>query len=490
MERSLPTIITPLPWQDPEIGGYYSQATTVMKYSHCPVQERVLKYNDNHRPFQVLDFLSRTPWQINKQVLAIVEDVWTEGGEQSCIPKRYSEVLNSYTHSLKLESDHSRRKDLNKKIQAIRDEISLRGDFNLKLNIARAFSKLDYFYFPHNFDFRGRVYPIPPHFNHIGNDLVRGLLLFGQGKTIGPHGLRWLKIHTANLMGKDKAPIEDKLHFVEESLTKIHQMAEAPLQHREWLEYEDCWQAIASIIDLSTALKQPKPEEYVSCLHVHQDGSCNGLQHYAALGRDTEGAYQVNLSPQEKPSDIYTHVARMVSKMIEADLEGPPADHHLLARKLLGNIKRKTIKQTVMTSVYGVTFIGAREQIYRQLMNQNFMGEDENYAASIYLAKLTLMAISILFTGAHGIKEWFRQCAGRVSKTGNPVGWITPLGLPVVEPYRKLSRIDAIRTLSHNMHLAKEVEHVPSFLSRSRSTKSSRPRPSRRTTCTAWTPAT
>jgi DNA-directed RNA polymerase len=33
----------------------------------------------------------------------------------------------------------------------------------------------------------------------------------------------------------------------------------------------------------------------VSHLHIHQDGSCNGLQHYAALGRDIEGAYQVNL---------------------------------------------------------------------------------------------------------------------------------------------------------------------------------------------------
>jgi DNA-directed RNA polymerase len=28
-------------------------------------------------------------------------------------------------------------------------------------------------------DFRGRVYPISPHFNHIGADLSRGLLKFG-----------------------------------------------------------------------------------------------------------------------------------------------------------------------------------------------------------------------------------------------------------------------------------------------------------------------
>lgn len=83
------------------------------------------------------------------------------------------------------------------------------------------------------------------------------------------------------------------------------------------MKLEDSWQAIASIIDLSSALRSPNPEEYVSYLHIHQDGSCNGLQHYAALGRDIEGAYQVNLGPGPKPSDIYTHVSKMVIKMIE-----------------------------------------------------------------------------------------------------------------------------------------------------------------------------
>ncbi len=76
-----------------------------------------------------------------------------------------------------------------------------------KLNTARAFSKVKYIYFPHNIDFRGRVYPVPPHLNHMGNDLSRGLLLLGKGQKLGKHGLKWLKIHCANLMGKDKATI-------------------------------------------------------------------------------------------------------------------------------------------------------------------------------------------------------------------------------------------------------------------------------------------
>ena len=44
------------------------------------------------------------------------------------------------------------------------------------------------------------------------------------------------------------------------------------------------------MIDLSQAMKSKNPEEYVSHCHVHVDGSCNGMQHYAALGRDDRGA--------------------------------------------------------------------------------------------------------------------------------------------------------------------------------------------------------
>jgi len=41
----------------------------------------------------------------------------------------------------------------------------------------------DVLYFPHNMDFRGRVYPISPHLNHMGDDINRGLLKFAKGKS-------------------------------------------------------------------------------------------------------------------------------------------------------------------------------------------------------------------------------------------------------------------------------------------------------------------
>lgn len=44
-----------------------------------------------------------------------------------------------------------------------------------------------------------------------------------------------------------------------------------------------------------------------------QDGSCNVLQHYAAMGRDQKGAEAVNLCPLDVPQDVYSDVVKMVS---------------------------------------------------------------------------------------------------------------------------------------------------------------------------------
>ena len=60
------------------------------------------------------------------------------------------------------------------------------------------------FYLPHNLDFRGRAYTIAPYLTHIGDDLSRGLLTFAEKKPLGKSGLRWLKIHLANVYGNDK----------------------------------------------------------------------------------------------------------------------------------------------------------------------------------------------------------------------------------------------------------------------------------------------
>lgn len=53
---------------------------------------------------------------------------------------------------------------------------------------------------------------------------------------------------------------------------------------------------------------------------------------------------------------------------------------------------RKLVKQTVMTSVYGVTYIGAREQIKRRLREKGLIDDDTVlYKASCYASKVLLL---------------------------------------------------------------------------------------------------
>jgi DNA-directed RNA polymerase, mitochondrial len=65
----------------------------------------------------------------------------------------------------------------------------------------------------------------------------------------------------------------------------------------------------------------------------------------------------VNLADSPRPGDVYTAVLHLVQAELEKEKDPELVE---LAEALKTQVNRKTIKQTVMTSVYGVTFIGAK----------------------------------------------------------------------------------------------------------------------------------
>ena len=50
--------------------------------------------------------------------------------------------------------------------------------------------------------------------------------------------------------------------------------------------------------------------------------------------------------------------------------------------------------------------------------------------------QVTLDSMGVLFNSARNIMSWLSECAQIVAKDGNPVQWTTPLGLPVLQPYK------------------------------------------------------
>jgi DNA-dependent RNA polymerase len=85
---------------------------------------------------------------------------------------------------------------------------------------------------------------------------------------------------------------------------------------------------------------------------------------------------QVCLEDAEAPQDVYSRIADVVRTLVardaaaepaggarDADERAPKLSSGEAARRVRGEVDRKLVKQTVMTTVYGVTKLGARDQV-------------------------------------------------------------------------------------------------------------------------------
>ncbi|GMM28841.1 hypothetical protein DAMA08_015570 [Martiniozyma asiatica (nom. inval.)] len=197
---------------------------------------RIFRMEYSRNKMLTTSFITR--WTINKKMLELITKVWNTGESYLEIPSDEEvlvlptpppkgceavEVLIYGRTCTKLKNEYSKNR-------------SMRCDMNYKLEIARAFV-----------------------------DMSRSLLKFWTGKELGQNGLNWLKIHMSNLMGKDKISLDERVQFIEENIEKIKDSVNEPLNGNV------------------EALKLSDPTKFVSFQPIHQDGTCNALQHYAAL---------------------------------------------------------------------------------------------------------------------------------------------------------------------------------------------------------------
>ncbi|KAJ6421515.1 hypothetical protein OIU84_028813 [Salix udensis] len=463
----MPMLVPPLRWRGFDKGAHLFLPSYVMRIHGAKQQREAVKRAPRKQlqpVFEALDTLGNTKWRVNKSVLSVVDRIWSNGGCLADLVDHSDVPLPEKPET----EDEALLKKWKWKLRAVkkenRERHAQRCDIELKLAVARKMKDEEGFYYPHNIDFRGRAYPMHPYLNHLGSDLCRGILEFAEGRPLGKSGLRWLKIHIANLFagGVDKLSYEGRIAFTENHLDDIFDSADKPLDgKRWWLHAEDPFQFLAVCINLTEALRSSSPETYISHIPVHQDGSCNGLQHYAALGRDKLGAAAVNLVAGEKPADVYSGIAARVLDIMRRDAQKDPdvSPDALRAKELINQVDRKLVKQTVMTSVYGVTYIGARDQIKRRLKERGITEESDIFGCSCYAAKVTFTALGEMFEAARSIMNWLGDCAKIIASENEPVRWTTPLGLPVVQPYRKLGT-RSIKTSLQVLILQKETDKV------------------------------
>ncbi len=170
----------------------------------------------------------------------------------------------------------------------------------------------DPIWFVWQMDFRGRIYPVQAHLNPQGDDVAKGLLKFAHKKSLTLKGLFWLRVHGANVYGKnglDKLPFDKREQWTIDNEKEIADTVKSPFDSRLLNEADDPTMFYAFCCEYSEYLEDP--ENFKTSLPVGVDGSNNGLQHISALYHDMHSAQLVNVLPDEKgePEDIYREVA-------------------------------------------------------------------------------------------------------------------------------------------------------------------------------------
>ena len=323
-----------------------------------------------------------------------------------------------------------------------------RGLIGERIVFARDIAMADHldgkpFWTPMNFDYRGRVYGIP-HYNYQRSDVVRCQFEFVEGQTLTEDGLYWLKVHAANCGDFDKISkdtFDARVKWTNANLLRMLETAHAPLNDLWWTQADKPMMFVAAC----KALNDHYDDKPVH-LPINFDGSCNGLQNLCLMAMaDKKESSLVNLTPTDKPNDIYQTVADIVRRKIEADVGGENND---IARICLANgITRSLVKRNVMTYSYSSKRYGMSNQLLEDTMRPLDLkvlsgeleahpyGDDGGYVAARYLSHHTFSAIEEAISKPAEVMRFLQGIARVCAHESKPVTWVTPVGFPVMLRY-------------------------------------------------------
>ncbi len=320
-----PMVIPPNDWTNMTDGGYILDLDQKNCFIKIPKAKAIKLYNDVDMPnvYKAVNAIQKTAWRINQKVLEVAQEVsnWVHLPEDLDMPSR--EPSDKPIKPFDIETNEEARKEYRTQMTHwYQRENSRKGKrllYESLLSTAEAYKDFSAIYFPHNIDFRGRVYPMTT-LSPQGNDFGKGLLEFSEGIELGETGERWLALHTANCYGLDKKPLVERLEWVYENKDLLNSIADDPYTHTEWMYSDSPWEFLACCFEWRDYSLEG--DSFKSHLAVAFDGSCSGLQHFSAMLKDEVGGKAVNLIPSEQVQDIYKVVADKVIEILKEDVKG------------------------------------------------------------------------------------------------------------------------------------------------------------------------
>ena len=454
---NMPMLVRPRRWRSPTYGGYLTPRTgnRFIKQRNRAYHEE-LRNHDIEACYAAVNHIQDTPWRINRPVLDVLQSVWSDGTSLGGLPQRIDDPVPP--KPLDIDTNEVAKAEWKREAARVYakngERISARMALMQGLWVARRFVDEERIYYPHELDFRGRVYPIPTFGpSPQGSDWQKALIHFADAKPLGLQGLRWLQIHIANLFGVDKVSFDDRLAWVAENIDALLDSGAQPLDgQRFWTTADSPFCALAACKELHEAFQLDDPTAYESRIPVALDGSCSGLQHFSAMLRDEDGGRAVNLLPAETPADVYMAVARVAQE--EADRTPTITYENAEGTEITipnpwqgGKVTRKIAKRPTMTYCYSATRFGMQQMIHQTLREVDrdaalegkppHLGGVDNYHSAMWLSHVLYRAIRETVKSAAAAMDWLRDAARVAAKADLPLWWETPMGLPILQEYKR-----------------------------------------------------
>ena len=458
----MPTIIEPDDWTALDVGGYYSpqmRRRAPLVKTRSKTHQDILRSSDLSVVMDGANALQRTAWQVNKRVHDVVREIWMKGlrigmGSPDPIAIPPSPVAKidkvNFTETDQAKFDEWRREAA--RLHTLEND-RVKKNFQVirLMRSAEQYRDYDKFWYVYQTDFRGRFYAATAGFSPQGPDMGKALIQFADGKPLGDRGFYWLKVHFANLLGHDKVSYDERAQFTDGLSDAIVAISSDPLGDARchWVNADKPFCALAAAFELAEAYSNG-PENTINRIAVALDGSCNGLQHYAAMLRDTVGAEATNVKATGVVADIYSKVGVVAGQRVRADSATEQARERDAWLKFLAGkgLPRKLAKKPVMTLPYGSTQRSCTDSILDFLADV----DDENFPAgsrmksSTYLTRHLWAGIGDVVTSAREAMDWIQQVASVMAKKNEPLIWVTPTGFPV---YQGTNKIKTRRIRTH-----------------------------------------
>lgn len=387
---------------------------------------------------RVINTLQNSEWKLNTQVLEVMNDLWKAGRETGTVPpydqNQVLEMpefpeLGSKTEQHEWMDEKSRRWAKWAKNEASRLQMSLRMHEAYKL---KPFT-LWHAYFV---DFRGRYYSDSYLMHPQGADLDKSLLMAAEPVDVQPKDVYWIKVNLANLMGVDKVSFDDRVKYVDDHMDDWRAVVADPHGTTELWEDDApkknaSFQRLAAIFDLITAIDEGKSQ-----VPVQLDGACNGIQHWAAMTRDENIGPQVNLTPTDKPNDVYQLVADGCTDLCATD----PNDWRT---RFLGHyegmIPRKVVKRSVMCDPYGISDHSVRQYVLQEKHLDWVLPLSLNiHQAANEMGQLIIASKDVQMQHCNHGKKFVQLLCGWVGgEVDKPLQWRSPSGFLVVNMYNE-----------------------------------------------------